>query len=171
MRIAVFIDGANLLYLQKSTGWSIDFGKLRTYFDQFGQVINCIYYSGLSADPDDAKKQQGFFTFLINNRFSVEIKPMKEIKLKDGSSEFKANLDIELVLDLVNQADTYDHAVLVSGDGDFERALRVIRDKGKGFTVLSIPSMLARELRLLAGQHVVDINSLRSAIEKVNNGA
>jgi len=35
----------------------------------------------------------------------------------------KANLDIEIVVDMFNTVEQYDRVVLFSGDGDFERAI------------------------------------------------
>jgi uncharacterized LabA/DUF88 family protein len=49
---------------------------------------------------------------------------------KTGRSKKKANLDIEIVLDIFNTIDHYDMAVFISGDGDFERVLRLLKARG-----------------------------------------
>ena len=46
-------------------------------------------------------------------------------------------MDVEIVLDMFNTVDSYDMAILVSGDGDFERALNLLRARGKRFIVVS----------------------------------
>lgn len=74
----------------------------------------------------------------------------------------KANLDIEIVLDMFATVDNFDVAVLVSGDGDFERALLSLRAKGKRFKVVSTNGKVARELRIVSGMHYIDVASIKN---------
>jgi uncharacterized LabA/DUF88 family protein len=84
----------------------------------------------------------------------------------DGTSTQKANLDIEIVLDMFNTIDHYDLAMLVSGDGDFERPLQLLRARGKRFLVLSTLGFVARELREVAGMHYIDFEDIREHVER-----
>lgn len=151
-------------------GWRVDLLKLNKYIGGFGELGRAIYYVGVPQDGEAKSKQDKFLTFLSRNGYSVEQKDVKVIFADDGTETHKANLDVELVLDMTLQLPTYDHAVLVSGDGDFERALRVIRDNGKSFTVLGVDRMTAREIRLLAGSNYVDLAGLREQLEDTRQG-
>ena len=164
-RVAVFIDGANLFYTQKSLGWNIDFVKLRQQFEVFGDIVFNTYYTGESAPPDT--KEANFQTFLMNNGYALETKTIKEI-MDDETGEIirKANLDIEIVLDMVNQVENYDIAILVSGDGDFLRALQILKARGKRVLVFSTPRFAAREIRLAMGPNFEDITQLKAEIER-----
>lgn len=84
----------------------------------------------------------------------------------DGTPTQKANLDIEIVLDIFNTIDLYDMAILVSGDGDFERPLQLLRVRGKRFLVLSTQGFVARELREVAGMHYIDFQDIRESVER-----
>lgn len=76
---------------------------------------------------------------------------------KAGDTARKANLDIEIVVDMFNTIDQYDMAILISGDGDFERALQLLRYKGKRVMVFSTEGYIAREIRNVVGGHYVDL--------------
>jgi uncharacterized LabA/DUF88 family protein len=91
---------------------------------------------------------------------------LKTIIQDDGTEKRKANLDIEIVLDMFNTIDHYDMAVLFSGDGDFERPLRLLKARGKRFLVLSTQGFVAKEIREVAGMHYLDVQEIREHIEK-----
>lgn len=165
MRVSVFIDGANLYFTQRhKLRWWIDYKKLYDYLESFGDIVNCIYYTGLDAPPET--RQKNFLNIISDFGFSVEKKTIKKILQHDGSVIKKANLDIELVLDMFNQIDNYDLAVLMSGDGDFERPLDLLKARGKQFRVLSTSGIIATELKHIAGNNYIDLKNLRSDLEK-----
>lgn len=166
MRISVFVDGANLFYLQKDNlGWWIDLQKLLAWLNLHkGEVIDAVYYIG--EDIPQEGRQQAFLDRLAHMGYSLVTKPIKNVRQYDGGVNRKANLDIEIVLDMFNTIDHYDLAVLVSGDGDFERALDMLKARGKRFLILSSEGTIATETRRLAGMHFVDFQSIRSEVEK-----
>jgi uncharacterized LabA/DUF88 family protein len=167
-RVAVFIDGANIFYTQRDKlHWWIDFKKLRSYFDELGSIVECIFYTGQGAPPEVT--QEKFLDFLSHNGYSIETKTIKTIQDADGTTSQKANLDIELVLDMFNQIDNYDLAILVSGDGDFERPLKLLRARGKSFRVLSTQGAVAQEIRRFAGPNYIDLQTLRSLLERARD--
>ena len=164
LRVSAFIDGSNFFYAQRRLNMKIDFRKFRHFIDSYGDVINCIYYTGFDSTDEG---QYRFLDMLSYNGFSVEKKELKLITQEDGSTYRKANLDIELVLDMFNLIDTYDLAFVVTGDGDFERPLQHLRARGKHFKVLSTDDMMASELRRVVGPHFVDLAAIRHHIERV----
>lgn len=133
-RVSVFIDGANFFFMQKDgLGWFADPKKLLDFIEaKYGTISDAFYYIGKDAPPD--ARQQGFLDALPEMGFSVVSKQIKTIyDAKTGTTKKKANLDIEIVLDMFNTIDSYDIAVLVSGDGDFDRALQLLKARGKRF--------------------------------------
>jgi uncharacterized LabA/DUF88 family protein len=56
--------------------------------------------------------------------------------------------------------------MLVSGNGDFERSLQLLRARGKRFIVLSTQGFVARELREVAGMHFIDFQDIRASVER-----
>ena len=75
-KIAIFLDGANVHYIQKKMGWYIDAEKLLNYCKEFGEVVEAIYYNG----ENDGGKQRGFLTKLSYIGYSLETKPVKTIR-------------------------------------------------------------------------------------------
>jgi uncharacterized LabA/DUF88 family protein len=66
-------------------------------------------------------------TSALDIGFALVTKQLKTIMQADGTQTQKANLDIEIVLNMSNTIDHYDMAMLVSGDGDFEWPLQLLR--------------------------------------------
>lgn len=97
----------------------------------------------------------------MNNGYSLETKTVKEFTDEEGNIKKKANLDIEIVLDMFNQIENYDSAVICSGDGDFIRPLQLLRARGKRFYILSSVKYAAREVRMLAGPDFKDIAKMQ----------
>ena len=166
-RVAVFVDGANFFYMQKNDlNWFVDTKKLLRYCENFGRVVDAYYYVGKDAQSEPG--QQAYLSALTYIGYSLVTKPIKTIHDPvTGETKQKANLDIEIVLDMFNTIENYDIAVLVSGDGDFDRALRLLRARGKRFKVIASPHFVASELRDVAGMHLIDMESIRSEIEKL----
>lgn len=165
MRISVFVDGANFFFMQKDLGWFADPKKLLTYIGQKGEIVDAFYYIGQDAPPD--AKQGAFLNMLPTMGYSLVTKQIKTIyDSKSGQTKRKANLDIEIVLDMFNTIDHYDLAVLVSGDGDFERALQLLKGKGKQFIVIATDKFVAQELLNVAGRHYIELNDIKADILK-----
>jgi uncharacterized LabA/DUF88 family protein len=121
-------------------------------------------YTGLK----DSQDQRGFRDALIGLGYTVRTKILKEF-YDDSSGRYsqKANLDIEIVVDMFNTVEQYDRVILLSGDGDFERAIELLRSKNTHITVVSTEGMIARELRNATDRYI-DLNDIREQIEKTD---
>jgi uncharacterized LabA/DUF88 family protein len=163
-RVSIFVDGNNMFYAQQRNGWFFDPRKILEYFTRESDVrlVNAFWYTGLK----DSQDQRGFRDALISLGYTVRTKLLKEY-YDDTSGRYsqKANLDIEIVIDMFNTVEQYNRVVLFSGDGDFERAIELLRSKNTHITVVSTEGMIARELRNVTDQYI-DLNTLRSEIEK-----
>ncbi|MDB9453032.1 MAG: NYN domain-containing protein [Dolichospermum sp.] len=166
LRISVFLDGANFFFMQKNAlCWKVDPKKILDYIETEGNIVDAFYYIGHDTPPE--AKQQSYLDALPLMGYSLITKPIKTIyDANTGLTKQKANLDIEIVLDMFNTIDSYDKAVLISGDGDFERALTLLRAKGKQFTVIATDKFIARELRNVAGRHYIRFDDIRDKVEK-----
>ncbi|MBE6738044.1 MAG: NYN domain-containing protein [Ruminococcaceae bacterium] len=162
-KIAVFLDGANLFYTQKKLGWNIDSERLLEYCKELGEVVEATYYIG-KAQEGNSKK---FLDKLSYIGYSLETKPIKNIYDQEGNlSCRKANLDIEIVLDMFNMIDRYDLAILISGDGDFERPLQILKSRGKEVKVISTKGIVASELIHVTGLHYIDFLSIKELVKR-----
>ncbi|MFM7220441.1 MAG: NYN domain-containing protein [Nodosilinea sp.] len=164
-RLSIFVDGNNMFYAQQKNGWFFDPKRILDYFlnvEGGVTLVNAFWYTGLK-DPQD---QRGFRDALISLGYTVRTKILKEY-YDDTSGRYsqKANLDIEIAIDMFNTVDQYDQVILFSGDGDFERAIELLRSKSTHITVVSTDGMIARELRNATDRYI-DLNNIRKYIEK-----
>ena len=168
-RVSIFVDGANMYYAQKKLGWFIDFRKVLQYFGcDAGNVISeAYYYTG--ADTQTKNRDNAFHEYLMHSGYTVRTKAIKQmVDDTTGETVEKANLDIELVIDMFNTVGLYETCILMSGDSDFERALELVRSKGKRIAVVAHADMTARELRNVAGRNYFGLHDLKGVIARTD---
>ncbi len=85
------------------------------------------------------------------------------VQLPDGSK--KANLDVEIAVDMMTLSDYYDTAILVSGDGDLAYAVNAISYRGARVEVVSLRSMTSDSLINVADSYI-DIAAIKDKIQK-----
>ena len=117
--VAVFVDVANIFYAAKAAGVDIDYVTLLKAASAGRDLVRAYAYTGL--DPDN-ENQRNFHDFLRRSNYKVVSKDIR----KYGDGKVKANLDIELVVDMMKTARNLDIAIVVSGDGDFAPAIRAV---------------------------------------------
>ena len=76
-RVAVFVEGANMFYAQRSLGWHLDFARILAYCTRERELYNAFYYTGVQV-PANAS-QRDFLTALRHLGFTIREKSMKEI--------------------------------------------------------------------------------------------
>jgi uncharacterized LabA/DUF88 family protein len=165
-KIALFIDGANLYAAAKSLGFDIDYKRLLSEFQGKGYLLRAYYYTALAEDQEYSSIRP-LIDWLDYNGYTVVTKPTKEFVDASGRRKIKGNMDIELAVNIMEMAETIDHLVLFSGDGDFRAVVEAVQRKGRKVSVISTlstqPPMIADELRRQA-DHFVDLASLKSKI-------
>jgi uncharacterized LabA/DUF88 family protein len=122
-KIAIFIDGNNLFHAARSVGVEIDYAKFLNFLRNESPLLRAFFYTGVD---ERAERQQGFLLWMRRNGYRVVEKELKTYS--DGTK--KANLDVEIAVDMLSLADKYDTAVLVSGDEDFAYAINAVAYKG-----------------------------------------
>ena len=163
-RIAIFIDGSNILYTLKNLGWYIDWIKVRDYYARKHNLVSANFYRAYHIPPTDEEK--GFSKFLATSGFALVEKQLKEIyDHKTGKTHLKGNLDIELVVDVMASSHLFDIMVLFSGDSDFVPMIRSLKSKGKIVKVVSSQGSSAIELLQVVGMDYDDLNDLRPIFE------
>src|SRR6187431_3623837 len=155
--VAVFVDVANIFYAAKAAGVDIDYVTLLKSATAGRDFVRAYAYTGL--DPDN-ENQRNFHSFLARNHYKVVSKDIR----KYGDGKVKANLDIELVVDLMKTARNLDVAIVVSGDGDFAPAIRAVQEMGVRVEVISFRGNTSSDLIEVADQFT-DITQL-ARVEK-----
>ena len=143
--VAVFVDVANIFYAAKAAGIDIDYVTLLKSATAGRDFVRAYAYTGL--DPENENQRQ-FHSFLARNGYKVISKDIR----KYGDGRIKANLDIELVVDMMKTARNLDIAVVVSGDGDFAPAIRAVQEQGVRVEVISFRGNTSSDLIDVADQ-------------------
>jgi uncharacterized LabA/DUF88 family protein len=157
--VAVFVDVANIFYAAKAAGVDIDYVTLLKSATAGRDFVRAYAYTGL--DPDN-ENQRNFHQFLARHSYKVVSKDIR----KYGDGKVKANLDIELVVDLMKTARNLDIAVIVSGDGDFASAIRAVQEMGVRCEVISFRGNTSSDL-----MDVADLFTDITQIAKVDKGS
>ena len=165
-KVALFIDGANLYAASKSLGFDIDYKKMLRNYQEKCYLVRAYYYTALIED-NEYSSIRPLIDWLDYNGYRVVTKPAKEFTDASGRRKIKGNMDIELAVDAMNLADTVEHFVLFSGDGDFRALVEALQRKGRRVSVVSTmatqPSMIADDLRRQA-DHFIELQSLKAEI-------
>lgn len=156
-RLALFIDGPNLYSAARTLGFDIDYKNLLELFRSKGRLVRAFYYTALAEDQEYSPIRP-LVDWLDYNGYTMVTKPMKEHVDSMGRRRAKGNMDIELAVDMLEMAQHIDHAVLLSGDGDFRRLVEAVQRRGVRVTVVSTfrssPPIIADELRRQADTFV-----------------
>src|SRR5919199_5058845 len=124
-RVAIFIDGSNLFYAALQLGIEIDYTKLLVRLTAGSRLLRSFFYTGVDRTNE---KQQGFLLWMRRNGYRVIAKDL--VQLPDGSK--KANLDVEIAVDMMALVGSYDTAVFVRGDGGFGFVVEAVGYRGGG---------------------------------------
>jgi uncharacterized LabA/DUF88 family protein len=157
-RVAVFIDGNNLFHAARFHNIDIDYNKLLRVLLGDGRLLRAFFYTGVDVG---AERQQGFLLWMRRNGFRVVQKELKTFY--DGTR--KANLDVEIAVDMLSLAGRYDTAVLVSGDEDFVYAVNAVAYKGCRVEVAGFRSNTAPKLIDVA-DYFIDLGEIADKVRK-----
>lgn len=164
MQLALAVDGHSMFYVQQKLGWFFDPRRLLEYATATPglEIGSAFWYTGLK-DPTD---QRPFRDALTSLGFTVRAKPLREFGNDPEQRQFaRANLDVEIAIDLMAVAHRTDEVWLLSGSRDLERLVEVLRARGLKIVLMSTDGMVPRELRN-AADRFVDLASLRPQLEK-----
>jgi uncharacterized LabA/DUF88 family protein len=149
-KVMIFIDGSNLYHVLLR-----NCGRSDLMFSSFGEKLTGknrslkkIYYYNVRQElegkikiPDEQKK----FLSSLHKIKKLEVK--LGIWKEQNGSIVEKGVDVLLATDLVLNAvkNNYDHAIIVSGDGDFFPAIDAVKKEGKRVEVAAFESNISRE--------------------------
>lgn len=149
-RVGIFVDAANIELACDRLRARFDWKKVLDLVTKDRVLVRAIAYSPVHDDPGVSIETQRFVEPFLDKGFKVVTKPLK--RFSDGT--IKANVDIELALDVIEMIDRLDVVVLVSGDGDFQRLVEVLQAKGIRVEVASVSASTASNLRHAADRFI-----------------
>lgn len=157
-RVVILVDGSNLFYAASYLNLEIDYIKLLHYLTHDRRLMRAYFYTGV--DPSN-ERQQGFLHWMRRHGYRVVAKEL--IQFPDGSK--KANLEVEMAIDMMMLAQHCDTLVLLSGDGDLTYAVNKVAYQGTRVELVCLRSMTNDSLIDVADQYI-DLETLKLAIQR-----
>lgn len=163
-RAMLFVDAQNLINGAASyddEGFNYDVNKLVGELTGGYDLIRGYWFD--SYKPGKLDQKQGFYTFLQTNGFRVET-----VELSGSEGDYKEKeADIRLATELIARGfnDSYDVAVVITGDKDFLRAVQYVQDQGKVVKVAAFDHTMSGDLRRTADEYV-HLNDIADEIAK-----
>ena len=149
-RVAIFIDGSNLYHSLKNNFKRVDlnFAEFTKKLCGSRRLIRTYYYNVLqdaNQRVEGQREQQDFLETLRKTPY-LELR-LGTTKLSQGIP-VERGIDVMLATDLLYFAanNSYDIAILVSGDSDFGYTLQVVKDMGKHIEVAYFENAASRDL-------------------------
>jgi uncharacterized LabA/DUF88 family protein len=168
MRVAIFVDGANMFYAQRDNGWHIDYKKVYDHFTKGREIWGAYYFTGTPPYDNitEIKEYRAFRGALIHIGYYVVDKEAKIITDRTtGSRTLKANLDVEITLHIMATMGSYDEIIFLGGDSDFAPLIKHLRENGKHVICVGRRQSTAREL-INVSNKFIDLNEIKDEIEK-----
>lgn len=157
-RIAILIDGASLFYAALHLKIEIDYLKLLAYLKNDRPLLRAYFYTGIDRANEG---QQGFLLWMRRNGYRVVAKDLTT--LPDGSQ--KANMDVEMTVDMLMLGDYCDTLVLLSGTGNLNYAVDALSYRGVKIELVSLRANTNEQLINLADRFI-DLNDIQHLIRK-----
>jgi uncharacterized LabA/DUF88 family protein len=106
-----------------------------------------------------------FYLKLQEFGYKLFLKPVKLYYQENGSTQRKANCDVEMAFYLMKEKENFDRLIFLSGDGDFLPVLKYLKQIGKEIIVLARGPRTAKEIRQFAGSNFRDFVRLKKDIK------
>jgi len=128
-KVAVFIDVQNIQQVFEKQGAEIRYDRLKEYLikrykKEDGEIIKFSVFIPFRQLDENRSKLIDAISLI---GYRVLCKQAKD--RPDGS--IKANMDVEMSLEIVSISDYVDEIVIVTGDSDFEPLINYLSRKGK----------------------------------------
>lgn len=143
-RVVVLLDVQNVCHELRRLGVFIDYRMLRDNAVRGRHMVSATAFDGrhYSAEKDTTK---AFHDILIQNGWALDLRDLHD-------ETHQKEVDVSLATSLISGAvgDTYDTAVIISGDRDFVPAIEYVRSMGRRVEVMSFESSLSSQLAKVA---------------------
>ena len=154
VKVGVYVDVPDI---SSNGGRGMRFDTLRRFACRGGaEVLHLNAYVSYDQEraEEDRRYRDGtvdFYRILRDFGYKVVTKRVRWFTDEDGTEFPKSNVDMELAVDLVQQASKLDRVLLLTGDGDFARLVHDVQRQGTRVEVMGFKGISER-LRLAADQ-------------------
>ena len=162
MNVGLYVDVSNLYYClnQRYDGKKLNYKKYIYYVKSLGTLIHsCAYGSHLNNEAGT------FIDHLKSLGFETKFKEPKVFHNKQGIKR-KADWDVGITIDLVNDYSRFDRIVIGTADGDLAPTVSWLIDKG--ISVIILACNISRDLKELIPSASIEIPESMTQLFKEN---
>jgi uncharacterized LabA/DUF88 family protein len=156
--LVVLIDGASLFTSAAALGFEVDYEKLLKILTHGRRLLQAVFYTGVSSGN---QRQQAFLNWMQNHGYRVV---SKELSIAPDGTR-KAELSVELAIDMVLFAPQCDVLVLVSHNENLAYAMNAAGNRGVQIELVGARQWISAELMNLSDRFI-DIETIRTEIQR-----
>lgn len=161
MKIGIYVDAENVM---KNGGWGLWYDQLWILASKLAQgtpadIVRATTYLAWDSEREAAErdaymKNSGYRAQIRRQGFKVFLKPIhRYTDAATGKTVQKADCDMDIALDAIQEARNLDLVVLVSGDGDFVRLVCDLQRMGVRVVVVGFRNV-SRALKDAADEYI-----------------
>lgn len=146
LKTGIYVDSLNIMM---NGGYGIRYDVLYRYAELQGAVLRANAY--LCEDRERKKEDHEYRGKITNYHkrlrqcgFKVLVIPIAKYTGEGGETLIKANVDMDMALDVIQQARHLDRLLILTGDGDFARLIDIVQNYGTRVEVLAFQSVSTR---------------------------
>jgi len=157
MKNYAFIDGQNLHLGTLADNWQVDFHKLRIYLKDKYHVEKAYYFLWYVK-----AENRYLYTNLQEAGFIVVFKEQKETMTSNKKGNIDSDMIFHIMEKLIEEWDSFEKIVLISGDGDFKILVDYLVKKDRLGKILfpnkKFTSSLYKSLPLIYKDFLVNVS-------------
>lgn len=139
-RVGVFVDVQNLYYSARSLYSSrVNFGAILKEAVGDRRLVRAVAYVIKASIPEE----KNFFTALEKSGYEVK---SKDLQIFPTGAK-KGDWDVGITMDMVQMMSKLDVIIILSGDGDYEDAVRFLKAHGNRVEALAFGRSTSSKLR------------------------
>ena len=133
-----FIDGANLHYTYEYIDWELDYAKLLTYLKKKLNVAFAFYFLGKTSGNKKLYDDLESYGYDVKLKYPTTYMTEEEDcpycykVIAPEITRYKSDCDSFMTLEVISNLSSYDRAVIVTSDGDFDELVKELLRKNKG---------------------------------------
>ncbi len=162
VKVGVFVDVENVVTTFGTLNIEVRFDVLLNYLRETLEKEGKVLWKAVAFVPikKGDKRREGLISALSFQGWRV----ITKLARRQPSGALKANMDMEIAIELLQTSDSIDEVVLITGDGDFVPLVDLLSKKGKRIWVIGTrKGSVAVELIRVSDkyQNITDIDDIR----------
>jgi uncharacterized LabA/DUF88 family protein len=171
-----FIDGTNLHYTYEkpeNLGWEIDYSRLILFLKAKYNVTFAYYFLGKIGENSRLYRELESYGYHLKLKTPSKYTTQEEYcpyclkSIAPELSRYKSDCDSFMTLEVISAMPSYDEAVIITSDGDFDELIKELVRKNR-LRLLLAPCKdgCSGLLKSAAGGRIAFMDDFRNALEK-----